>query len=97
MVRWSQQAKKHLRHIFEFIADDSKHYASIVTQEIIQKSASLNELPHIGKMVPEVGNDKIREFSLYSYRILYEIVDSDIYVLAIIHKRRDFKAEDISK
>lgn len=95
MVKWSNQAKNHLRSIFQFIADDSKHYAYKVTQEITRKSLTLSELPRIGKVVPEVGDDNVREYSLYSYRIIYEIVNQDIYVLAVVHKRRDFKAEDI--
>jgi plasmid stabilization system protein ParE len=97
VVRWSRRAKNHLRHIFEFIADDSKRYALKVTQEITQKSLSLNEYPRIDKVVPEVGDDKVREFSLYSYRIIYEIMDNGIYVLAVVHKRRDFQAEEIGK
>jgi len=97
VVIWSRQAKTHLRHIFEFIADDSKRYASIVIQEITQKSVTLDELPLTGKMVPEVGDDKIREFSLYSYRIIYEIMSKDVHVLAVVHKRRDLMAEDIGK
>lgn len=97
MVRWSRRAKNHLRHIFEFIADDSKRYALKVTQDITLKSLSLEEFPHIGKVVPEVGDDKVREFSLYSYRIIYEIMNNGIHVLAVVHKRRDFIAEDIGK
>lgn len=37
----------------------------------------------------------MREVSLYSCRILYEIKPAHIDVLAIIHKRRDLQPEDI--
>ena len=97
MVAWSNQAKADLRHIFEFIADDSRHYARKVTQDIVEKTNALNELPRLGKAVPEVGDDNVRELSLYSYRILYEITKQDIFILAVVHKRRDFKAEDIER
>ena len=97
MVAWSNQAKADLRHIFEFIADDSRHYARKVTQDIVEKTNALNELPRLGKAVPEVGDDNVRELSLYSYRILYEITEQDIFILAVVHKRRDFKAEDIER
>ena len=52
-------------------------------------------MPRLGKMVPEIKDDNIRELHLYSYRILYEIKPPNIEVLAVIHKRRDFKAEEI--
>ena len=97
MVTWSDQAKADLHHIFEFIADDSRHYAKKVIQDIVGKTDVLDELPRIGKQVPEVGDEAVRELSLYSYRILYEIANTDIFILAVVHKRRDFKAEEIGK
>jgi len=97
VVTWSNQAKADLHHIFEFIADDSRHYAKKVIQDIVVKTDVLNEFPRMGKCVAEVGNEAVRELSLYSYRILYEITDTDIFILAVVHKRRDFKADEIGK
>ncbi|MFU8837372.1 MAG: type II toxin-antitoxin system RelE/ParE family toxin [Thiohalomonadaceae bacterium] len=90
---WSDPAKADLRSIHDFIAHDSKHYAKKVTQDIVTKTDVLDELPRMGKVVPELGTDAIRELSLYSYRIMYEIKASDVVVLAVIHKRRDFQPE----
>ncbi|MBE0510291.1 MAG: type II toxin-antitoxin system RelE/ParE family toxin [Gammaproteobacteria bacterium] len=93
MVIWSDPAKADLRSIHDFIAHDSKHYAKKVTQDIVTKTDVLDELPRMGKVVPELGTDAIRELSLYSYRIMYEIKASDVVVLAVIHKQRDFQPE----
>jgi len=51
----------------------------------------------MGKVVPELGDEAIRELSLYSYRIIYEIREPDIIVLAVIHKRRDFQPEMVER
>ncbi len=90
-------AKTDLRSIHDFIAYDSRYYAKKVTQDIAAKTDILNELPRIGRVVPELGNENIRELSLYSYRILYEIKDHDVFVLAVIHKRRDLQPEMIER
>ena len=66
MVKWSHQANRDLRRIFDYIAQDSPHYARKVTQEIAAKTGVLNEPPRIGKMTPEVGDDDIRELSIYT-------------------------------
>ena len=66
MVIWSDPAKADLRHIFEYIAHDSHHYAKKVTQEIVDKTGVLHELPRVGRAVPEVGDDNVRELSLYT-------------------------------
>ena len=97
MVIWSEPAKADLRHIFEYIAHDSHHYAKKVTQEIVDKTSVLNELPRVGRAVPEVGDDNVRELSLYTYRILYEISGQDIYILAVAHKRQELKAAEIPR
>jgi toxin ParE1/3/4 len=48
-------------------------------------------------MVPELNEDSVRELSLYSYRILYEITPGHIEVLAVIHKRRNLQVEEIPR
>ena len=95
MVIWSRPAKSDLKNIHDFIAESSRHYAKKVIHEIREKVDILNELPAAGRMVPEIGSADIRELHIYSYRIMYEIVAGDIHVLAVVHKRRDFRPEDL--
>ncbi len=97
MVKWSGHAKQDLRQIYDFIARDSIHYAKKVAQDLVEKTRTLDELPRIGRVVPEIGNESVRELSLYSYRILYEIVGTQIYVLTIVHKRRNWTPDEIEK
>lgn len=95
MVIWTKPARADLKHIHDFIAEDSKHYAKKVAQEIREKIDILNRLPNIGKTVPEVGKPEIQELHIYSYRIMYELKNDQYYVLTVIHKRQDFSAEDL--
>ena len=97
MVKWSEPAILDLRAIHDFIAHDSRFYARKVIQNIRDKADILDELPKIGKKVPELDVENIRELSLYSYRIIYEIRPQGIFMLAVIHKRRDLKPEDIER
>ncbi|MCP4276568.1 MAG: type II toxin-antitoxin system RelE/ParE family toxin [Gammaproteobacteria bacterium] len=97
MVIWTEPAKADLRSIHDFIAHDSRHYAKKVTQDISAKTDILDRLPDMGRMVPELGNENIREIPMYSYRILYEIKDQDIFVLAVIHKRRNLRPEMVER
>ena len=88
MVKWSERAKMNLRHIHDFIANDSKHYAKVVTRGIVGKARRLSEFPRIGKMVPEIGDENVRELHLHSYRVVYEIRPDHTYVLAVLHKQQ---------
>lgn len=95
MVRWTNHALPQLRHIHEYIAQDSPFYAKRVAEELVQKTVGLDELPRTGRIVPELNDDTVREVGLYSYRILYQITSAQIDVLAVIHKRRDLQPEEI--
>jgi len=98
MVKWTRHAKRQLRHIHDYIAQDSPLYARRVSEELVKKTIGLDELPRKGRMVPELSEDAVRELGLYSYRILYEIKSDDlIEVLAVIHKRQHVEAEDLPR
>ena len=98
MVKWTRHAKRQLRHIYEYIAQDSPLYARRVSEDLVSKTVGLDELPRKGHKVPELNDDSVRELGLYSYRILYEIKSDDlIEVLAVIHKRRDLQIDDIPR
>lgn len=45
--------------------------------------------------MPEIDNENIRKLHLYSYRMLYEVKADHNYVLAVVHKRQDFRPKDL--
>jgi len=92
MVKWSVPARNDLKQIHDYIAKDSKYYARKVIQEIIAKTETLTELPEIGRIVPEISDQNIRELIVYSYRLIYEMSGAGVEILAIIHGRRDFNS-----
>ena len=92
MVTWSVPARNDLKQIHDYIAKDSKYYARKVIQEIVAKTETLAERPEIGRIVPEISDQNIRELIVYSYRLIYEISEVGIEILAIIHGRRDFNS-----
>lgn len=97
MVKWTAHAIIQLRHIHDYIAQNSPLYAKRVSDALVRKTFLLDELPRMGCKVAELDDEAVRELSLYSYRILYEIKNTHIAILAVIHKRRDLQAEEIPR
>ena len=64
MVNWTVHAKTQLRHIHDYIAQDSPLYARRVSEEIVQKTIGLDELPRKGHKVKELNEDTVRELGL---------------------------------
>lgn len=87
-VEWSPEATEDLESIAEYIARDSEFYARAVVTEIFAVSRSIAEFPLIGRIVPEIGDERIRERFIYSYRLVYRIEAARILVVAVIHGKR---------
>ena len=96
MVNWSEPAKLSLKQIYEFISKDSNYYAKEVIDNIINESEKLIDFPKLGRIVPEVNNENIREIIIYSYRLIYEIKSSEINIITLIHGRQLFP-DDLNK
>jgi len=97
VVIWARQAVVDLRSIHDFIARNSRYYAKKVVHDIREIVDELNGLPKMGRIVPELNEEDVRELFLYSYRIIYEIKDEVIFVLAVVHQRRNLKDENIPR
>jgi addiction module RelE/StbE family toxin len=92
MVIWSIPARNDLKLIYEYIAKDSRYYATNVIENIVSKAENLDDFPEIGRVVPEIGDENVKELIIYSYRLIYEVVPNDVQILAIIHGKRDFSS-----
>lgn len=87
-LKWSPEATEDLEAIAEYIARDSEFYARAVVSEILKTTRSIPEFPLIGRVVPEFGNEIIRERFVYSYRLVYRIQPKRVLVVAVIHGKR---------
>lgn len=87
-VIWSDEALEDIESIAEFISRDSVHHAQRVVDEIISIVEILQTQPEMGRIVPELNQPIIREHFIYSYRIIYELLEKDLCVLAVIHGGR---------
>lgn len=87
-VRWSFEAIEDLDAIAEYIARDSEFYARAVVAEMLSVSRYIGEYPLIGRTVPEIANENIRERFVYSYRLIYRIESEILLIVAVIHGKR---------
>jgi addiction module RelE/StbE family toxin len=91
-VEWSPEAAEDLESIAEYIARDSGFYARAVVSKILEISRNIRDFSLIGREVPEIGNERIRERFVYSYRLVYRIEEKRILIVAVIHGKRQFEA-----
>ncbi len=85
---WSPQAIEDIQAIAEYIARDSTVYAESTVERIFQAPERLIQFPKLGRIVPEKNDDSIRELFVFQYRIIYEILASEIHILTVVHGKR---------
>lgn len=88
LIHWSPEAVDDLDSLVRYIARDSDFYARAVAVKILDTASGLWEHPRLGRVVPEFGDDAIRERFVYSYRLIYRIEAERILLLAVAHGRR---------
>src|SRR5207253_5472173 len=89
-VVWTPGAREGLNDALEFIAEDSPAAASRVLDVVLDAADSLQLLAHRGRVVPEISDAGVREIFVFSYRLMYEVLEGEVQILAFIHGARDF-------
>jgi addiction module RelE/StbE family toxin len=92
-VIWTQRSLTDLKSIAEYISQDSKKYAALTIERLIDVTAYLKTNPKIGRMVPEMRRQtKIREIIYGSYRIIYKITNAETFhILTVYHSSRHLR------
>jgi len=85
---WSPQAIEDIEAIAEYIARDSTTYAESTVERILEAPEKLTQFPKLGRVVPEKNDEAIREIFVFQYRIIYEILASEIHALTVVHGKR---------
>jgi len=65
--------------------------ASRVLELTLEMADGLCAFAERGRVVPEIGDPTIREVFVFRYRLLYQVGDDTVEVLAFLHGARDFE------
>ena len=95
-IVWTQNSVYDLKGIFHYISKDSKRYAEIQIRRLKDRAQILKTKPELGRIVPELELENIRELIEGNYRIIYRKSEKQIIeILTIHHSARDFNVRDI--
>ena len=95
-IRWSPRAASHFEEICDYIARDSKYYAALFAKKVNTIVKSIPQFPKAGRIVPEYGDENLREKIYGNYRIVYRIKEGLIEIVAICHGARPLEKYFIS-
>ena len=95
-VLLTNYAARDLEEIYDYIAShDAPRQADFILEQIEKAFSKLSELPERSAYPKEMlalGIREYREVFYKPYRIIYRIMDKNVYVLLIADGRRDMQA-----
>ncbi len=61
LLKGRPQARKDLEAIEVYFEEIAPDYATFFMEQILEKAQQLERFPRLGRIVPEIGDDSIRE------------------------------------
>jgi toxin ParE1/3/4 len=93
-VCWTDTAIQNLSAIDAYLSQTSPAYAQRTLDRLTRRSQQFSQFPKLGRVVPEFGNDRVREVIEDTYRIIYYLKsDTQIDVLAVVHGAQQLDTE----
>ena len=95
LVQLTDDATRDLEEIYDYIDQhDEAGRADYVLEQIEKAFSSLSEYPERGNCPAElldIGIREYREIFFRPYRIIYRVMENNVYVLLIADGRRDMQ------
>ena len=90
-IIWAPQAVQDLEAIRAYISRDSPQYADLFVERIVNAVGLLEGNPRSGRVVPEVGDELLREVLHGNYRLVYRLRGDIIEIATVFHGSRLFR------
>ncbi len=91
-IYWTEEAKRNLKGIHDYIAQANRTAAKNVVKSIQNKARLLQRFSELGAVYPDITNREIRVIYYAHYRIAYLIVDdSRLDIVGVFHGAMDLK------
>ncbi len=94
-IIWTREAVDRLAEIEEYIFKDSHERAIRFVDYLIDQGKAIKDHPKSERVVPEVGNENMRELIVRKYRIIYRVSKKRIEILSIFEGHRLLRFEEL--
>lgn len=92
-VEWSPLALDRVSDIARYIAKDNPSAAERWVNELFDSVERLADFPESGRIVPEIGVQRVREVIFGAHRVIYSVKDK----VEILTVRRGSQLLDVSE
>ncbi len=91
-IIWAPSALEDIESIAKYIERDSVDQAALFVTRIIEMTDRLEKFPQSGRVIPEMNDEDRREIIYGAYRIMYRIIEKEVWITGVIHGSRNWHA-----
>ncbi|MBY9005911.1 MAG: type II toxin-antitoxin system RelE/ParE family toxin [Candidatus Lokiarchaeota archaeon] len=84
-IRWALIASDDYDSIIRYYEKTAPKFAQNLAKKIIYIVENLIQFPKMGRIVPELENEEIREVIYRNFRIIYRLKENVLEITRIIH------------
>jgi toxin ParE1/3/4 len=95
-VTWSPLSIECVSEIAAYIAHDKPSAARNWVAAIFNTVKKLEKFPELGRKVPEINRNNIREIIFKNYRIIYRVEKEQISILTVRHGKQILPQDEIA-
>ena len=77
-----------------YVAERSPQSARRLAEPVLERAGSLDTFSERGRIVPELGDPRLRELLIDPFRLMYEVEERQVRIVGFIHQRRLFLAQE---
>jgi plasmid stabilization system protein ParE len=96
-IGWSVEARRSLRAICRYIAQDSEFYAARMVARIIDRVERAALSPGQGHPVHEYPEEPLKEVHESPYRIIYRFSDAQFWVVTVVHFKERLEKKRLTR
>lgn len=96
-LHWSTRALERVSEALDYISQHDADAAEAWVEGLFAKVEGVAQMPRMGRVVPELRREDIREVFYGRYRVIYKIKPDRVEVLTIRHMRQQFDRGDIGE
>jgi plasmid stabilization system protein ParE len=90
-VGWTLGARDEPNDRVKYIGRDSPTFAAALSGRIVASVRGLRRHPRLGRVVPELGDETLRELIVGAYRVVYRVRGQRVGIIAVVHGSRDLQ------
>ena len=92
-IRWALPAEQSADVILSYIANENAEAARVLYSKLMEAIEHASLYPEMARFIPELGTTYRELVSVRPFRVIYRIIEDELWVIGVMRMEQDFAPE----